>query len=174
MEAVRFSKVLAAESADFAKANAIESEFVEGTRGWCGGLLQNGAGRGAALDSNAETAKQLANSAAVVSTQVGRVRQAVYDMPLTQEYTKQVRSNLIDELMKRQRALQEVRALLQRAAPVFIQFRDNREYAGDSYPGEIARLNEVLATYKGPPDVLAQAMTNLKGKYKIAAADLGK
>jgi len=90
----------------------MEKDFLASARSWCDSIMADGAGRGDQLNQNAAVAKDLAKSAAFISTQVGLVRQAVYDEPIKQEYAQGIRLNLITQLTKRQRSLQEARALL--------------------------------------------------------------
>ena len=171
-EAVRFSKVLEQKRPDFGGANAQEQEFVDGVKSWCGNIIANGAGRGEQLDQNATVANDLAKSAASISAQIGQVRQVVTDESLKKEYIRDVRSNMLEQLSKRQRFLQDIRALLLESAPVFVDFRKNKDYKGDSYPAGIGKLNDALQSYKGPNDAVGKAMTDLKAKYDITDADL--
>jgi hypothetical protein len=173
-EAVRFSKTLQLKNADFAKANAMEKDFLASARSWCGSIMENGAGRGDQLNQNAAVAHDLAKSAAFISTQVGAVRQAVYDESIKQEYAQSIRVNLITQLTKRQRALQEVRALLDDSAPGFLELRQNRDYKGDAYPGGIPKLDAMLGAYTSPQDLVGEAIKSLKTKYDIRDADLAK
>jgi hypothetical protein len=173
-EAVRFSKTLQQKSADFAKANAMEKDFLASARAWCDSIIADGAGRGDQLNQNAAVAHDLAKSAAYISTQVGVVRQAIYDEPIKQEYPQTIRVNLITQLTKRQRALQEARALLDDSAPGFLDLRQNRDYKGDAYPGGIPKLNVMLEGYPSPADVVGEAIKSLKTKYNIQDADLAK
>jgi hypothetical protein len=55
--------------------------------------MADGAGRGDQLNQNAAVARDLAKSAAYISTQVGVVRQAIYDEPVKQEYAQSIRVN---------------------------------------------------------------------------------
>ena len=174
MEAVRFSKTLQQKSADFAKANAMETDFLASARSWCQSIVENGAGRGDQLNQNAAVAKDLAKSAAFISTQVGAVRQAVYDEPVKEEYPQSIRLSLITSLTRRQRSLQDLRALLDDSAPSFLELKLSPDYKGDSYPGGIPKLNAALAAYKNPEDVVAAAIASLKTKYNIQDADLAK
>ena len=84
-----------------------------------------------------------------------------------------IRGTLTRQLIERQRFLQEMRALLEESAPVFLELRQKRDYTGDTYPGGIGKLNEILQIYKGPVDILAQAITALRTKYSIKDAELG-
>ena len=173
-EAVRFCKTLQQKSADFASANAMEKDLLASARSWCGSIIENGAGRGDQLNQNAAVAKDLAKSAAFISTQVGAVRQAIYDESLKHEYPQSIRDNLITQLTKRQRLLQETRALLDDSAPGFLDLRLSPDYKGDAYPGGIPKLNAALEAYKNPEDVVAAAIASLKTKYNIQDADLAK
>jgi len=173
-EAVRFSKALQQKSADFANANAMEKDFLASARSWCGGIMANGAGRADQLDQNAAVAKDLAKSAAFISTQVGLVRQVVYDESLKAEYPQSIRVNLITQLVKRQRFLQEARALLDESAPAFMELKLSRDYKGDAYPGQIPKLNVMLEGYKAPADIVGEAIQSLKTKYNLRDADLAK
>jgi hypothetical protein len=173
-EAVRFSKTLQQKSADFAKANAMEKELLASARSWCGSIVENGAGRGDQLNQNAAVAQDLAKSAAFISTQVGAVRQAIYNESIKQEYAQSIRLNLITQLTKRQRSLQDVRALLDDSAPGFLDLRRSPEYKGDAYPGGIPKLNAMLEGYHSPEDLVAEAIESLKTKYDIRDADLTK
>ena len=166
-EAVRFSKTLQKKSADFTAANAMEKDFLASARSWCGSVMENGAGRGDQLKQNAAVAKDLAKSAAFISTQVGAVRQAVYDEPIKQEYAQSIRLSLITQLTKRQRTLQEVRALLDDSAPGFLDLGRSRDYKGDAYPGGIPKLNAMLEGYHSPEDLVGDAIQSLKTKYDL-------
>jgi hypothetical protein len=173
-EAVRFCQTLQQKSTDFAKANAMEKDFLASALSWCGSIMANGAGRGDQLNQNAAVAKDLAKSAAFIGTQVGAVRQAIYDESLKQEYPQSIRLNLITQLTKRQRLLQEERALLDDSAPGFLDLRLSRDYKGDAYPGGIPKLNTMLGTYMSPEDVVGEAIASLKTKYNIQDAELAK
>jgi hypothetical protein len=173
-EAVRFCKTLQQKSADFAKANAMEKDFLASARSWCESIMANGAGRGDQLNQNAAVARDLAKSAAFISTQVGAVRQAIYDEPIKQEFPQSIRVNLITQLTRRQRTLQDVRALLDDSAPGFLDLRLSRDYKGDAYPGGITKLNAMLEGYSSPADVVTDAIASLKTKYNIQDADLAK
>ena len=174
MEAVRFSRTLQQKSADFAGANAMEKELLASARSWCGSIMENGAGRGDQLNQNAAVARDLAKSAAFISTQVGAVRQAIYDEPIKQEFPQSIRLNLITQLTKRQRTLQEVRALLDDSAPGFLDLRLSKDYKGDSYPGGIPKLNAMLGSHTSPQDLVGEAIKSLKAKYDLQDADLAK
>src|ERR1039458_6262895 len=140
-EAVQLAKALTAKKADYASSNTTEKDFVESARAWCAGITTDGAGRGAELDQNASVAAQIAKSAVAVSAQLGQVRQVVDDLPLKEEFPKEVRNTLITQLIKRQRMLQDMRALLEESAPQFLDYRKIKTYTGDTYPDEIGRAS---------------------------------
>jgi hypothetical protein len=94
--------------------------------------------------------------------------------PIKQEYAQSIRVNLITQLTKRQRTLQEARALLDDSAPGFLDLRQNRDYKGDAYPGGIPKLNVMLEGYPSPADVVGEAIKSLKTKYDVQDADLAK
>jgi hypothetical protein len=172
-EAVTFCQTLKQKDVDMAATNLLEKDLMRGTRDWCDGIVASGAGRGAKLDENAATAKVLAESASVVSGQLSTLRQAIYDQPLKQDYPQSVRSNILKELMERQKRLQTLRSDLQAAAAGFLGFRDSRAYKGDSYPAEIGKLANMLGNYGGPIDPLAKAIEDMKATYELKDADLG-
>jgi len=171
-EAVQLAKALTAKKADYASSNAIEKDFVSSARAWCAGITTNGAGRGAELDQNASVATQIAQSAVAVSAQLGQVRQAVDDQPLKAEYPRDVRNALITQLTQRQRLLQDMRALLEQAAPQFLEYKKVKTYAGDTYPDGIGKLNTMLGTYQEPEDAIATALGALKAKYGLSDSEL--
>jgi len=71
------------------------------------------------MKQNEAVAKDLATSAAFISTKLGAVRQAIYDEPIKQEYPQSIRVGLITQLTKRQRFLQEARTMLDDSAAGF-------------------------------------------------------
>lgn len=172
-EAVRFAKLLNQKQIDFGKVNTVEKEFVDGVRSWVEPIMSGGAGRGGELDRHASIARDLANSCAGLSEQLGAVRKAVENEALKSEYPRGIRMTLIDRLIKRQRSIQEIRSVLQETAPAFLQYREVRDYAGDTYPAGIGKLNQIVQSYKPPEDALAQALKELKTKYGLSDADLG-
>jgi hypothetical protein len=172
-EAVRFVKVLQQQQAGLTDFVALENNFLDGARGWCAGVIANGAGKGDQLTRNAEIAEQLANSAEVLSAELGQIRQALSAETLKAEGARELRSSLIDQISQRQRYLQEVRTMFKETAPVFLQFKLDKAYAADTYPGGITQLNDRLQSYKGPAAVLDQAIADLKEKHGITDADLG-
>jgi hypothetical protein len=171
-EAVQLAKALTAKKADYASSNATEKDFVASARAWCAGITTNGAGRGAELDQNATVAAEIAKSAVAVSAQLGQVRQVLDDQPLKEEFPRDVRNTLITELTKRQRLLQDMRALLEQAAPQFLEYKKIKTYAGDTYPDGIAKLNAMLDTYKEPEDAIATALGALKAKYGLSDSEI--
>ena len=172
IEAVQLAKSLTAKKADYAKSFAIEKDFIASARAWCTGITANGAGRGAELDQNASVAAQIATSAVAVSAQLGQVRQAVDDQPLKEEFTRDVRNTLITELTKRQRLLQDMRALLEQASPQFLEYKKVKTYVGDTYPDGIGKLNVMLGNYTEPADAIATALGALKAKYSLSDSEL--
>ena len=172
IEAVQLAKALTAKKADYAGSNTIERDFVSSARAWCTGITTNGAGRGAELDQNSSVAAQIAKSAVAVSAQLGQVRTAVDDVPLKEEFTRDVRNNLVTQLTKRQRLLQDMRALLEQAAPQFLDYKKVKTYAGDTYPDGIGKLNTLLGAYKEPEDAIAAALAALKEKYGLSDSEL--
>jgi hypothetical protein len=171
-EAVQLAKALAAKKADYASANATEKDFIASARAWCGGITANGAGRGAELDQNATVAAEIAKSAVAVSAQLSQVRQAADDQPLKEEFPKDVRNTLITELTKRQRLLQDMRAMLEQASPQFLEYKKIKTYVGDTYPDGIGKLNAMLDTYKEPEDAIATALGALKAKYSLSDSEM--
>ena len=165
MEAVQLAKALTAKQADYAGSNTIEKDFVSSARAWCAGIIANGAGRGAELEQNASVATQIAQSAVAVSAQLSQVRQVLDDLALKEEYPKEVRNTLITQLTQRQRLLQDIRSMLEQAAPQFLAYRKDKTYKGDTYPDSIIKLNATLGTYKEPEDAIAAALAALKAKY---------
>lgn len=166
-EAVQLAKVLTEKQANFASANAIEKDIVSSARAWCGGITANGAGRGAELDQNASVAAQLAKSAVAASTELSQVRQAVDGQPLQEEYPRSVRNALITQLTNRQRVLQNMRALLEQSGAQFLEYRQSKAYAGDSYPDGIEKLDALLKVYKAPEDAVGTALAALNEKYSL-------
>jgi hypothetical protein len=171
-EAVQLAKALTAKKADYAKSFAIEKDFIASARAWCTGITTNGAGRGAELDQNATVAAEIAKSAVAVSAQYGQVRQVLDDQPLKEEFTRDVRNTLITELTKRQRLLQDMRALLEQSAPQFLEYKKVKTYAGDTYPDGIGKLNVMLGNYQEPEDAIATALGTLKAKYSLSDSEL--
>jgi hypothetical protein len=171
-EAVRLLQLLAQQQPEFASANALERDFVASARAWSGTITGNGSGKGAQLQQNADRAAELANAAAAISAKIGRVRQAVYDEALRKEYPQSVRFDLITQLTKRQRTLQDLRALLQQSVPEFLQNQKNKDYAGDTYPNSISKLDAVLKSYSEPENPVQTALAGLKTKYGLTGKEL--
>jgi len=171
LEAVGFAKVLAAKQANFTSAGVIEKEFVDNARAWCGGITGSGSGHGPELDQNAVVASELAKSAMAASAQLSEIRQAIDAYTLQQEYPRSVRNALTTQLTRRQRMLQDVRAMLDDSAAQFRQYRATKS-AGDTYPDGISKLVALLASYKPPEDALASALSALKSKYNLADGEI--
>jgi hypothetical protein len=171
-EATAFSQVLNQKKQDLAAINALEKDLMGSTAAWCEGIMSNGAGKGKNLEENAQSAKELAQSANAVAGQLGHVRQSIYDQPLKQEYPQEVRSTLINQINERQRMLQRVTAALQASADGFLQFARSRDYAGDTYPAAIGQLNTLVSGYRGPEDAVGKAIEDLRVKYDLPAAGL--
>ena len=171
-EATTFYKVLTQKQADVAATNALEKDLLGSTRSWVESIINSGSGHGKQLEENAASAKALSQSAALVATQLGQFRQAIYDLPLKQEYVQGLRSTLINQILKRQKTLQEVRMALDGSATNFLEFARSRSYTGDTYPAGIDKLNGMLSNYVGPEDSVAKAIEDLKTKYQITEADL--
>jgi hypothetical protein len=172
IEAVQFAQVLTGKKADFSSANAIEKDLISNARAWSGGITANGAGRGAELDQNAAVAAELAKNTVAVSSQLSQVRQAIDALPLKEEYPREVRDVLTTALTKRQRALQEMRALLEQSATQFLEFRQSKTYTGDTYPDGIGKLEALLHAYMSPDDAVATAIAALQEKYELKDSDL--
>ena len=172
IEALQLAKTLTAKKADYANSNKIEKDFVASAQDWCAGITTNGAGRGAELDQNSSVALQIAKSAVAVSAQLGQVRMAVDDVQLKEEFPRDVRNTLVTELTKRQRLLQDMRAMLEQAAPQFLDYKKVKAYAGDTYPDGIGKLNKMLGVYKEPEDAIAAALGALKSKYGLSDSEM--
>jgi len=171
-EAVRFSKALTEKQVNFVNANVLEKSFVASARAWCGGITANGAGKGEALDQNAAVAAELAKNAVAIGAELSQVRQAVDDQLLKSEYSQNVRAALVTQLTKRQRYLQEMRALLEQAGPEFLTYRQNKTYAGDLFPGGLGKLEALFDRYAIPNDDVAVALTALKTKYNFTPGEI--
>jgi hypothetical protein len=167
LEAVNFAKVLSEHQPNLVAADAIEKEIVASARAWCGGIKGAGAGRGVELDQNAAVAGELAKSAVAASAQLGEIRQAIDTHPLKEDYARGVRNTLMTQLTRRQRMLQEVRAMLESSATQFRQYRQNKSFAGDTYPDGIATLDTLLGSYKPPEPAVGTALSALKSKYNF-------
>ncbi len=166
-EALVLAKVLKQQQAAYAKADAVEKDSVASATAWCGGITSSGAGKRGELDQNATVATAIANSFSEVSTSLSEVRQAVAGQSLKSEFNQTVRTDLMSRLSQRQRSLQEMRSLLQQSAQQFLDYRTSKTYAGDSFPGEIQKLDGMLKAYKAPDDAVAAALNALKTKYDL-------
>ena len=171
MEAVQFAKALRATKADFSSANTIEKDFVTNARAWCGGITANGAGRGAELDQNAAVAAELAKYTVTISSQLSQVRQAIDGQPLKEEYPREVRDDLTTRLTKRQRSLQDMRAVLEQSATQFLQLR-HTTYAENTYPDGVGKLDALLRSYSAPEDAVGTALAALQEKYGLKESEL--
>ena len=171
-EAASLCKALSQKQADLIAVNNLEKDLMGSARPWCEGILSNGAGKGKELEENAASAKAMAFSAGEVANQIGRLRQAIYDLPLQEEYPQSVRSTLINQMMQRQKKLQEVRAALDSSSADFLNFARSRDYKGDSYPAAMDKLHSLISGYTGPEDAFAKAIGELKTKYTLSDADL--
>ncbi len=164
-EAARLTKVLTEKQANFASANALEKTFIGSARAWCGGITANGGGKGAVLDENAAVAAELAKNSVAVGAELSQVRQAVDDLSLKEEFTQGVRATLATQLTKRQRYLQDMRALLDQAGPEFLTYHQSKTYKGDLFPGGLGKLESMLDSYAIPNDDVGAALGALKSKY---------
>jgi hypothetical protein len=171
-EGASLCKTLSKEQVDLAAVNALEKDLLGSTRSWCDGIVNNGAGKGKELEENAASAKSLAQSAGEVATQLSRVRQVLYDVQLKQEYPQGVRSTFVNQMMKRQKLLQEVRMALDASATGFLDFSRSRAYNGDTYPAAIDKLHALVSGYVGPEDAVGNAIRDLKVKYTLNDVDL--
>ena len=171
-EAASLCKALSQKQADLAAVNNLEKDLMGSVRPWCDGIINNGAGKGKDLEQNAESAKSMAFSASEVANQIGHLRQAIYDLPLHQEYPQTVRSALINQMMLRQKKLQEVRLKLEESSAGFLDLARSTAYKGDSYPPAIDKLNSLTSGYVMPEDALAKAIGELKVKYTLKDVDL--
>ena len=147
-EAVTFCQTLIQTQAEFAATNALEKEALSSTRNWAESIATNGAGSAADLQGNADSAKSLSSSATLVSTQLGQFRQKIYDVPLKKESLQTIRANLLTQIMKRQKTLQEVRVALEASADNFLEFKQSRAYKGDTYPAGIDKLKGIFDGYE--------------------------
>lgn len=172
LEATAFAKALAGVKSNMAAADAIEKEIVANARAWCGGITGSGAGKGVQLDQNAAVADSLAQSARDASAQISKVRQVIDESKLSDEYPRSVRSTLANRLTARQRLLQDIRALLDDSAAQFRAYRQNKSFAGDTYPEGISKLDGLLSGYKPPDDALGAALAALKSKYNLADSEI--
>ncbi|MCU1233473.1 MAG: hypothetical protein JWP63_1440 [Candidatus Solibacter sp.] len=171
-EAVRLSKALTEQQANFASANALEKSFVKSAQDWADGIASNGSGKGDALDQNAAVAAQLSKNAVAIGAELSPVRQAVDDQSLQSEFTKGVRSTLVTQLTKRQRYLQDMRALLDQVGPEFLTYKADKSYKGDLCPSGVNKLAAMLSSHAIPNDDLGTALAALKTQYKFEAGEI--
>ncbi len=172
MEAVQFAKALKETKADFASANTIEKDFVTNARAWCGGITANGAGRGAELDQNAAVAAELAKYTVTVSSHLSQVRQAIDGQQLKEEFPRGIRDDLTTQLTKRQRRLQDMRAVLDQSATEFLQLRHSTTYKGDTHPDGVGKLDALLRAYSAPEDAVGTAIAALQEKYGLKDSEI--
>jgi hypothetical protein len=64
--------------------------------------------------------------------------------------------------------------MLDDSAAGFLELGLGHDYKGDSYPGNIPKLNAMLEGATSPKDVVGEAIQSLKTKYNITDADLAK
>jgi hypothetical protein len=171
-EAIRLSQALTAKQANFANANALEKSFIGSARAWCGGITANGAGKGEALDQNAAVAAELARNSVAIGAELSQVRQAVDNQSLKSEFPQGVRATLVTQLTKRQRYLQDMRALLEQAGTEFLDYEKSKTYAGDLFPGGLNKLEAMLDRYAIPNDDVKTALAALKEKYNFTAGEI--
>jgi len=171
-EAASLCRALTQKQADLTAVNNLEKDLMGSVRPWCEGIINNGAGKGKELEQNAESAKSMAFSASEVANQLGHLRQAIYDLPLHQDYPQSVRSGLINQMMQRQKKLQEVRMALEAASAGFLDLARSSGYKGDSYPPAVDKVNSLTSGYVMPEDALAKAVGELKVKYTLKDVDL--
>jgi hypothetical protein len=170
-EALQFGKTLAEKKTVFAGATANERRLVDDARSWCAKITGSGAGQGAGLDQNSAAATQLAKNAVAISSQLSQVRQAIDDQTLKEEFTRNLRAEITTQLTRRQRVLQDMRAVLEQAAPQFLDYKKVKGYKGDTYPDGVARLDTLLGAYKVPEDAVGSAITSLRSKYSFTESD---
>jgi len=171
-EAAQFARAMAEKKAVFDSANANEKDLVKNARAWSTGITTNGAGRGDQLDKNAAMAAELAKSAVAISAQLSQVRQVIDAQSLNEEFPRGVRNELREKLTRRQRTLQETRAMLEEAAPQFLGYKQDKSYQGDAYPETIAKLITTLNAQGAPEDALGAAIQAIQTKYDLSDAEL--
>lgn len=171
-EAASLCRMLSQKQTDMASVDGLEKNLRTSVGSWCEGIVQNGGGKSKQLQENAESAKTMAFSAGEIATQLSHVRQTLYDLTLHEEYPQSVRSGLVNQMMQRQKKLQEIRAALESSAAGFQDFARSRTYAGDSYPAAIDRLNTLVSRAIVPEDALDKAIRDLKAKYRLTDVDL--
>jgi len=171
-EAIQLTKALTSKQADFTNANNTERDFIAKAREWAGRITANGAGKGKDLETNSAIAAGFAKTAVDVSTQLSSVRQAITAPTLTEEFPQSIRDGLINDLTKRQRTLQEMRAQLEMAAPQFLAYQKIKGFAGDTYPDGMVKLNSLLQSYSVPTDIVGSALSSLKEKYSFTAGEI--
>jgi len=171
-EAASLCNALSQKQADLMAANNLEKDLMGSVRPWCDGIINNGAGKGNELAQNAESAKTMAFSASEVANLIGHLRQGIYDLPLHQEYPQSLRSGLINQMMTRQKKLQDLRLALEASSAGFLGLARSSAYKGDTYPPAIDKVNSLTSGYVMPEDALAKAISELKVKYTLKDVDL--
>lgn len=169
-EAVALCQVLERGRLDYTTANGMERDLVVSTRSWTDTIVTSGAGHGAEVMQNAGVAKELARSADLISTQLGGLRKAMNDQPLQKEELQAIRATINAQISRRQRFLQEIRAILQDIGAQFETLSQSQAYKGDTYPPGIDRLSQLLQGYHSPEDAVRLAVESLKADYGIGAA----
>jgi len=171
-EATELSRILAHDQPGFAALNSQEKDLVTASQAWTEAVATGGAGQGEQLERNAAAADDLAKSADSISRELGKMRQEIYEQTLREEFPQGVRANLITQITKRQRLLQEIRSDLTEAATQFRALGQMRGYKGNSYPGSIDKLAQLLQVYKPPANVIGEALGALKDKYGLKGVDV--
>lgn len=169
-EGTSLANALAAKQANAAEADRIEAEIVSNARAWCAAIVAGGSGRGVEVEQNASIASALSKSAVAASAELSAIRQAAEAETLQAEFPRKVRSNLVTALQKRQRLLQDIRAMLDDAATQFRGYGQSRAYTGDTYPEGIAKLGAMLEAYKPPENAVGTALGALSEKYNLGLA----
>lgn len=170
-EATSLTIALEQQQAGMTSINGLEKDLVGSVRAWGNSVAAAGGGNGKALAENVATAKALSEAAKAVATQLSRMRQVIFDQPLKQEFAQSVRDTIVNQFMKRQRMLQEMRAALDGAATGFEEATRSRDYKGDTYPPGIDKLSAMMAAYHAPDDAVGKAIQSLKTKYTITDAE---
>jgi ABC-type transporter Mla subunit MlaD len=169
-EAGALCQVLERSQPGYTNTNGMELDLVVSTRSWTDTITTSGAGHGAEVAQNASVARELARSAELISTQLGQLRKALNDQPLQKEELQAIRATITAQVSRRQRFLQEIRAVLQDAAEQFEALAASRSYKGDTYPPGIDRLSQLLQGYHSPEDAVRLAVESLKSDYGISGA----
>jgi hypothetical protein len=78
---------------------------------------------------------------------------------------------LTTQLTKRQRSLQNMRAVLEQSATEFQQLR-HTTYAADTYPDGVGKLDALLRGYIPPDDAVGTALAALREKYGLSDSEI--